>query len=123
MDGAVQRKGQNNQIVQGFLTFILEDERQIQFVLFMNESVLDQIDFQREGFDAALTLELLFFLQCWFPQMAFHVLVQHAEHRKFFLAVFTLKRFVSWMNRFKMILKVVWLRKKLFTLWAWEQRT
>ena len=85
----------------------------------MNESVLDQIDFQREGFDAALTLELLFFLQCWFPQMAFHVLVQHAEHRKFFLAVFTLKRFVSWMNCFKMILQVVWLHKQLVTLWAW----
>ena len=77
----------------------------------MNEPVLDQIDFQREGFDATLTFELLFFLLHWLSQMTFHVLIQHSEHSKLFLATLTLKPFHCCMYGFEMIFQVVWLPK------------
>ena len=87
----------------------------------VNEPMLDQIDSQREAFDATFALERLLFLLHSFSQMTFHVLVQHSEHSKAFLATLTLERFHSCMCSFKVILQVVWLGKELFTLWAWER--
>ena len=84
MDGAIQRKGQNDQLILNSSDLLgIHDNclhkykalyTNLSFSL-MNEPMLDQIDSQWEGFDATLTLKLFFILLHFFSQMTFHVLV------------------------------------------------
>ena len=124
MDGTIQLERQNNQLILNSSDLSgMNDNNEIVSTnaqhctnktwgpSLVSEPVLDQIDFQREAFYATLTFELLFFSLHWLSQMTFHVLIQHSEHSKLFLATLTLKPFHCCMYGFEMIFQVVWLPK------------